>query len=157
VGGGFSHKLCHAINRNTKFHTRSNRDARYGPAVEKDVYDPLCWHTVLVPGGPSTPQLLCTVLCLTHCDSVSFTSPVRNRLAFYVEVFSSPASTSRLKNQHLSALIDCLFKIFAICSAFTDKPERNCHFPAPGRNCMTHRQALHDFPDTSQVSLHKKQ
>jgi hypothetical protein len=28
-------------------------------------------------------------------------------------------------------------------------------FPAPGRNCMTHRQALQDFPDTSQVSLHK--
>jgi hypothetical protein len=25
--------------------------------------------------------------------------------------------------------------------AFTDKPERNCVFPAPGRNCMTHRQA----------------
>jgi hypothetical protein len=27
-------------------------------------------------------------------------------------------------------------------SAFTDKPERNCHFPAPGTNCTTHRQAL---------------
>jgi hypothetical protein len=23
-------------------------------------------------------------------------------------------------------------------STFTDKPEHNCHFPAPGRNCMTH-------------------
>jgi hypothetical protein len=40
-------------------------------------------------------------------------------------------------------------------SALTDKVERNCHFPAPGWNCMTHRQALQDFPDTSQVSLHK--
>jgi hypothetical protein len=28
-------------------------------------------------------------------------------------------------------------------SAFTAKGERNCHFPAPGWNCMTHRQALH--------------
>jgi hypothetical protein len=40
-------------------------------------------------------------------------------------------------------------------SAFTDKPERNCHFSVPGRNCMTHRQALQDLPDTSQISLHK--
>jgi hypothetical protein len=38
---------------------------------------------------------------------------------------------------------------------FTDKPERNYHFPAPGRNCISHHQALQDFPDTSQVSLHK--
>jgi hypothetical protein len=40
-------------------------------------------------------------------------------------------------------------------SAFTDNPEHNCHFPVPGRNCTTHRQALQDPPDTSQVSLHK--
>jgi hypothetical protein len=39
-------------------------------------------------------------------------------------------------------------------SAFSDKVESNCHFPAPGWNCMTHRQALQGFPDTSQVSLH---
>jgi hypothetical protein len=38
--------------------------------------------------------------------------------------------------------------------AFTDKFESNCHFPAPGWNCMTHGQAL-QVPDTSQVSLHK--
>jgi hypothetical protein len=38
---------------------------------------------------------------------------------------------------------------------FTDKVERNFHFPAPGWNRMTHRQALHDFPDTIQVPLHK--
>jgi hypothetical protein len=44
---------------------------------------------------------------------------------------------------------------WVLYSVFTDKPERTCHFPAPGRNCMTHRQALQDFPDTSQVSLHK--
>jgi hypothetical protein len=37
---------------------------------------------------------------------------------------------------------------------FTDKVERNCYFPAPDWNCMTHRQALQGFPDTSQVSLH---
>jgi hypothetical protein len=40
-------------------------------------------------------------------------------------------------------------------SAFTDKVERNCHFPAAGWNCMTHRQAPKGFPDMSQVSLHK--
>jgi hypothetical protein len=27
-------------------------------------------------------------------------------------------------------------------SEVTDKPERNCHLSASGRNCMTHRQAL---------------
>jgi hypothetical protein len=43
-----------------------------------------------------------------------------------------------------------------IYSAFTDKVERNCHFPAPGWNCMTHRQALQGFSDTSQVSPQKK-
>jgi hypothetical protein len=36
---------------------------------------------------------------------------------------------------------------------FTDKVERNCHFPAPGWNCMTRREALQGFLDTSQVSL----
>jgi hypothetical protein len=40
-------------------------------------------------------------------------------------------------------------------SAFTDKVERNCHFPVPGRNCITHRQALQGFPDTSHEPLHK--
>jgi hypothetical protein len=40
-------------------------------------------------------------------------------------------------------------------SLFSDKLERNNHFPARGRNCMTHRQALQNFSDTSQVSLHK--
>jgi hypothetical protein len=39
-------------------------------------------------------------------------------------------------------------------STSADKSERNCHFPAPGRNCMTHRQVLRDIPDTSRVSLH---
>jgi hypothetical protein len=29
--------------------------------------------------------------------------------------------------------------------AFTEKSERNCHIPVPGRNCMTHCQALQDF------------
>jgi hypothetical protein len=45
--------------------------------------------------------------------------------------------------------------IFAKYSAFTNKAEINCHFPAPGWNCLTHRQALQGFSDTSQVSLHK--
>jgi hypothetical protein len=40
-------------------------------------------------------------------------------------------------------------------SAFTEKIERNCHFWVPGKNCMTHRQALQGFPCTSQVPLHK--
>jgi hypothetical protein len=32
---------------------------------------------------------------------------------------------------------------------------RNSLLLAPSRNCMTHHQALQDFSDTSQVSLHK--
>jgi hypothetical protein len=32
---------------------------------------------------------------------------------------------------------------------------RNCHFPAPGWICMTHRQTLQGFPYTSKVSFHK--
>jgi hypothetical protein len=41
-------------------------------------------------------------------------------------------------------------------SAFTNKVERVCHFQASCWNYMTRRQALRDFPYTSQVSLHKK-
>jgi hypothetical protein len=44
----------------------------------------------------------------------------------------------------------------ALYSAFADKPERKCHFPAAGWNCMTYRQTLQDFPDMSSVSLYKK-
>jgi hypothetical protein len=44
---------------------------------------------------------------------------------------------------------------FYLFIVVTDKVERNCYFPAPGWNCMTHRQELQDFPDTSQVSPHK--
>jgi hypothetical protein len=40
-------------------------------------------------------------------------------------------------------------------SAFTDKPECNCHFLDPSRKCMTHHQALQGFLDTSPVPLHK--
>jgi hypothetical protein len=39
---------------------------------------------------------------------------------------------------------------------YTDEVGRNCHFPVPGWNCMTHRQALQSFPDKNQVSLHKE-
>jgi hypothetical protein len=38
-------------------------------------------------------------------------------------------------------------------SALTDKLERNCHFPAPGWNCMTHRQPLQGYPRMSQALL----
>jgi hypothetical protein len=38
-----------------------------------------------------------------------------------------------------------LIVVASMYSAFADKPERNCHFPVPGRNCMTHLQALQDF------------
>jgi hypothetical protein len=47
-----------------------------------------------------------------------------------------------------------IFLKYRLYSEFTYIPERNCHFPVPGRNCMTHRQALQDFLDTSQVSFH---
>jgi hypothetical protein len=40
-------------------------------------------------------------------------------------------------------------------SAFTDKFKRNCHFPTPDWNCITHYQVLQGFPDTSQVLLNK--
>lgn len=33
-------------------------------------------------------------------------------------------------------------------SAFTVKIEYNCHFPDPGRNCMTHSQELQSIHDT---------
>jgi hypothetical protein len=55
----------------------------------------------------------------------------------------------------------CILHIFKklhvfwnIYSAFTEKIERKCRFPAPGWNCMTHREALQGFPDTIQISLH---
>jgi hypothetical protein len=38
---------------------------------------------------------------------------------------------------------------------YTNNLEYNCDFPAPGRNYVIQRQALQDFPDTSQDSLHK--
>lgn len=38
-------------------------------------------------------------------------------------------------------------------SAFNDKVERKCHFPVPGWNCKTHRQALQVIPNT--ILLHK--
>jgi hypothetical protein len=50
---------------------------------------------------------------------------------------------------------DILQPYIAMRSASTDKGEHNRHFSAPGRNCMTHHQALQDIPDTSKVSLHK--
>jgi hypothetical protein len=42
-----------------------------------------------------------------------------------------------------------------IYSAFFEKPESNWHFLVPGRYCMTHRQALQDFPDTIKVLLYE--
>lgn len=38
-------------------------------------------------------------------------------------------------------------------SEFTDKSERNCHFPARGRNCIDLSQY---FPDTNQVWINNK-
>jgi hypothetical protein len=38
---------------------------------------------------------------------------------------------------------------------YDDKLQRSCHLPAPGRNYMTHRQALQYFPDKSHESLDK--
>jgi hypothetical protein len=50
---------------------------------------------------------------------------------------------------HFSSLIS------AMCPAYlAGEVERNCHFTVPGWNCMTHCQALQDFPGTSQVSLY---
>jgi hypothetical protein len=57
---------------------------------------------------------------------------------------------------NLTSKLRVFWNYFLSTVAFTDKVERNCHFPAPGWKCMTHRQALQGFPDTSRVSLHKK-
>jgi hypothetical protein len=54
-----------------------------------------------------------------------------------------------------NAVLIMRVKVFGLYSAFTDKVERNCHFPAPGWNRVTRRQALQCFLDTSQVFLHK--
>jgi hypothetical protein len=39
--------------------------------------------------------------------------------------------------------------------AFTDKAVRICHFPSPGWNCMTHRQAVQIFPEKRTGSPYK--
>jgi hypothetical protein len=49
-----------------------------------------------------------------------------------------------------------MIQLYGKYRAFADIVTCNCLLSAPGRNCMTHRQALQDFPDMSQVSLHKK-
>jgi hypothetical protein len=64
-------------------------------------------------------------------------------------------STSNLLTSVISTTLVTEAQNLKFYSAFTDKVERNCHFPAPGWNCMTHRQALQCFPYTSQVSLHR--
>jgi hypothetical protein len=48
-----------------------------------------------------------------------------------------------------------LCKIFTVNTVSADEVECSCHFPASGRNLMTHCQVLKDFPDISQVSFHK--
>jgi hypothetical protein len=42
-----------------------------------------------------------------------------------------------------------------IRSAYNAREERCSDLQPPGRNCMTHRQALQDIPHTNQVLLHK--
>jgi hypothetical protein len=65
-------------------------------------------------------------------------------------------------DQEIFSSVICAVQVFGInslspsvvlYSAFTDKVERNCQFPAPGWKCMTRRQGLQGSPD--QVSLHK--
>jgi hypothetical protein len=40
-------------------------------------------------------------------------------------------------------------------NAYNDTEEESCNFQSPGRDCMNPWQALHDFHDTSQVSIYK--
>jgi hypothetical protein len=40
-------------------------------------------------------------------------------------------------------------------SAYDYKVDRSYDLPGPGRNCMTHRQELKDFPDKRQVLFHE--
>jgi hypothetical protein len=55
------------------------------------------------------------------------------------------------------SIFECLseensLKLFSVCH---DKLQCSCHLPAPGRNRMTHCEALEDFPNIRQISLHK--
>jgi hypothetical protein len=65
----------------------------------------------------------------------------------------------RAPNPQPSHCADCVIQIsdseMYLYSAFADKVERNCHFPVPGWNCMTNRQAQQSIPSTRQVSLHE--
>jgi hypothetical protein len=54
------------------------------------------------------------------------------------------------------SLVHSFMPVENILIAFVDIVTRNCHFPAPSRNCMTHPQVRQDFPDMSHVPLHKK-
>lgn len=80
---------------------------------------------------------------------------------------SSPGTAKRYKVQIYSLNeILCYFECLAgtpvyktwqmqMYSAFTNKTESNCHFPAPSWSCTIHLQALQDIPDMNRVSLHR--
>jgi hypothetical protein len=44
---------------------------------------------------------------------------------------------------------------YILFSAWDDELQRCSHLPALGRSYMAQRQAVQNFPDASQVSLHK--
>jgi hypothetical protein len=47
------------------------------------------------------------------------------------------------------------FSKLPLHSMFNDKLKLNCHFPAVGRNSMTHHQELQKFSDLRQALSHK--
>jgi hypothetical protein len=46
--------------------------------------------------------------------------------------------------------------LHSVYSVYDDKLQSRCHLPASDKNCVTHRQELKDFLDTTQESLYKK-
>jgi hypothetical protein len=71
-------------------------------------------------------------------------------------LFVRPAYTSNFTRMALLRLL--LRYVISRCytvHTMTELQQRSIYLPTAGRNCMTHRRALEDFPDTSQVSLYK--
>jgi hypothetical protein len=80
--------------------------------------------TQSTPSNPNNLRPISVLYCIYIYTLVS-------QVACFLQIF-----WLKYVNFHLILYFSSL--IF-YCTAFTDKVERNYHFPAPGRNCTTHR------------------
>jgi hypothetical protein len=95
---------------------------------------------------------------LLSCRESNPCLPASSLVSVLIELFQLLCN-----NQNNIFLFHIIISLVAkpdVCStcthcAFMDTAERNCHFAVAGWSCMTHRQVLLDFPNTSQVSLRK--